>query len=93
MRMKSFLMVLLSAVMLSSVAQAEMKSPEKAKEMKVKKKSMSVDEIKAKITKNLDRRIAKLQEQKGCFAKATTKKDIRECRMKYKHKKMMKSKK
>lgn len=90
---KSFLMMLLAAVMLSSVAQAEMKSPEKAKELKAKKKSMSIDEIKAKAIKRLDMRIAPLQAAKECMQKATTKKQIKECRPKYKHKKKMKSKK
>lgn len=88
---KSFLMTLLAVVMLSSVAQAEMMSPNKAKEMKAKKRSMTIDEIKEKRSKNLDRRISMLKEQKDCISKATTKKEIKEC--KPKHKKMMKSKK
>lgn len=90
---KNFLIVLLAALMFSSAVQAEMKAPEKAKEVKAKKKAMSIDEIKAKINANLDKRMTRLQKQKDCVAKATTKKEIKECRPKYKHKKKMKPKK
>ncbi len=47
-------------------------------------KEENVNEMKAKLTERLDKRISQLQETKSCIASATTKEDLKKCREKNK---------
>jgi len=47
-------------------------------------KSENLDEMKAKLTERLDKRISQLQETKSCVASASTKEEMKKCREKNK---------
>lgn len=63
--MKLFTVLVLASLSLSSFAQ---------------KKEENFDQMKAKMTENLDKRIAGLQSAKSCVSSATTKEQLKGCR-------------
>jgi len=91
MKIKNIAMVLLAATMLSSVVQADDDEYEKKgkgykKEQRQKnresRQNMTIEEIKAKMNANVEKRIKKLQSMQSCINNATTKQDIRACKPK-----------